>query len=94
MLKALICAGALLASGAASACFLSGEQTSGLNKICYYNCVSGTRAITVNAVSLCPLSLSQAPKLDPLADTTLVAQSVGTDKNGCHRTKAGIAIDS
>jgi hypothetical protein len=42
----------------AQACFLSGERTSGMNKICFYNCVSGTKAITISAVSLCPLSIS------------------------------------
>ena len=67
MMKSLIFAGAFLASGAASACFLSGEQTSGMNKICFYNCVSGTKAITVSAVSMCPLSISQAPKSSILA---------------------------
>lgn len=89
MVKGLIFAGALLASGASSACFLSGEQTSGMNKICFYSCVSGTKAITVSAVALCPLSISQAPKLDLLAGTK-IAHSGGTDRNGCHRdTKAG-----
>jgi hypothetical protein len=52
----------LLASGA-NACMLKGEQTSGMNKICYYSCVSGTRAITISAVALCPLTLSAAPLL-------------------------------
>jgi hypothetical protein len=35
---------------------LTGEQTSGLNKICYYNGVSGSFSKTVSNVSLCPLS--------------------------------------
>lgn len=60
-MKTLLFATLLLTSQLASACFLSGEQTSGMNKICFYDCVSGTKAITVSAVSLCPLSLSQAP---------------------------------
>ena len=55
----------MLSSQLASACFLSGEQSSGMNKICFYNCVSGTKAITVSAVSLCPLSISQAPTKAP-----------------------------
>ena len=41
----------------ANACFLEGEQTSGMNKICYYRCVSGIKAITIGAIGLCPLSL-------------------------------------
>jgi len=49
----------ILAATAAPAwaCFFSHEQTDGMNKICYYKCVSGMRAITISAVSLCPLSL-------------------------------------
>ena len=38
-------------------CFLSGERTSGQNRICYYDCLSGERAITIDAVKLCPLSI-------------------------------------
>jgi hypothetical protein len=47
----------ILACGSANACFLKGERTSGMNKICYYDCVDGERAITIGAVELCPLSL-------------------------------------
>jgi hypothetical protein len=38
-------------------CFKTGEQTSGMNKICYYNCVTGGSAITIGATQLCPLSI-------------------------------------
>ena len=38
-------------------CFKSGEEVSGMNKICYYNCLGSTLAINVSAVSLCPLSI-------------------------------------
>ena len=41
----------------AALCLLSGEQVSGMNKICYYDCISGTVAITINWVKLCPLSI-------------------------------------
>ncbi len=41
----------------AFACFLAGEQVSGMNKICYYDCVDGTKAITISSVALCPLSI-------------------------------------
>jgi hypothetical protein len=40
------------------ACFLSGETISGMNKICFYDCISGTKAITISSVSLCPLSIA------------------------------------
>ena len=32
------------------------EQTSGLNKICYYAVVGTTKTLTVSSVSLCPVS--------------------------------------
>ena len=38
-------------------CFKAGERTDGMNKICYYQCLSGQVAITISAVSLCPLSI-------------------------------------
>lgn len=56
-IRKLIMVVAMTAPMTVSACFLSGERISGMNKICYYDCVSGTRAITISAISLCPLSL-------------------------------------
>ena len=58
--KTLAIAIALTFFGASNAfaCFLSGEQTSGMNKICYYNCISGTKAITISSLALCPLNIS------------------------------------
>lgn len=41
----------------AATCFKTGERTSGMNKICYYDCLGSTYAITVGAVELCPLSI-------------------------------------
>ena len=38
-------------------CTKSGEQTSGMNKICYYNCLGSQVAINVSATALCPLSI-------------------------------------
>ena len=38
-------------------CFKSGEQVSGMNKICFYNCLGSTVAINVSSVALCPLSI-------------------------------------
>ncbi len=43
----------------ASICFQSGEQESGMNKICYYDCISGTVAITIGAFELCPLTIDR-----------------------------------
>ena len=39
--------------------FKTGEQTSGMNKICYYNCLGSTAAITIGAVQLCPLTIER-----------------------------------
>ena len=36
--------------------FLSGDNTSGINKTCYYNSPRGTFTKTVNSASLCPQS--------------------------------------
>jgi hypothetical protein len=40
-------------------CFARGEQASGMNKICYYDCLGSARAVTQSAVSLCPLTITQ-----------------------------------
>lgn len=40
-------------------CFLKGEQTSNMNKICFYDCLGSAAAITVSAYSLCPLSMER-----------------------------------
>ena len=42
----------------AATCFKSGEQTSGMKKICYFNCLGSTVAITVDSSQLCPLSIN------------------------------------
>lgn len=40
-------------------CFLKGEQISGMNKICYYDCLGSINAINVSSVALCPLSINR-----------------------------------
>jgi hypothetical protein len=45
-------------------CFKSGEEISGMNKICYYSCGGSRAAITVASYELCPLSI------DRMTDTT------------------------
>lgn len=38
-------------------CMKKGEYTSGMNKICIYDCLGSDTAITIGATSLCPLSI-------------------------------------
>jgi hypothetical protein len=40
-------------------CFKTGEQISGVNKICFYNCAGSDAAITVSVSQLCPLSINR-----------------------------------
>jgi hypothetical protein len=40
-------------------CFYKGEQSSGMNKICYYDCLGSMAAITIQAVQLCALNIDQ-----------------------------------
>jgi len=40
-------------------CFSTGEQTSGMTKICYYDCLGSPAAITIGAVQLCPLTINR-----------------------------------
>jgi len=36
--------------------FLSGERTSGMNKICYYDVLGSTYTLNIGMTDLCPLS--------------------------------------
>ena len=40
-------------------CFLKGERTSGLNKICFYDCAGSGAAHTVRSFDLCPLNITR-----------------------------------
>lgn len=40
-------------------CFGTGEQISGMNKICFYNCAGSGAAITISSVKLCPLTINR-----------------------------------
>jgi hypothetical protein len=42
----------------AAMCFKTGERVSGMNKICYYDCLGSTVAITISSIELCPLSIN------------------------------------
>ena len=43
----------------AATCFLTGQQSSGMYKICYYNCLGFAAAITVRSYQLCPLTINR-----------------------------------
>lgn len=49
----------LFTGSVAYACtaFLTGQTTSGFNRICYYNHLGSTVAITIKATEMCPLSI-------------------------------------
>ena len=38
--------------------FLTGERTSGFNKICYYDKLGSTYTINISSTSLCPLTIN------------------------------------
>ncbi len=40
-------------------CFKTGERVSGLNKICFYDCLGSAAAITISSISLCPLTINR-----------------------------------
>jgi len=42
---------------AQTTCFKTGESSDGRYKICYYNCLGSTVAITVGSLEFCPLSI-------------------------------------
>lgn len=43
----------------AMACFKAGEETSGLNRICFYNCMGSKTAITIKITEICPITIEQ-----------------------------------
>lgn len=45
--------------GGNATCFKSGEQSQGMTKICYYDCLGSPAAITITATSLCPLTIKR-----------------------------------
>ena len=40
-------------------CFFDSETTSGMNKICYYNCLGSLAAITLGFAEICPMSINR-----------------------------------
>lgn len=43
----------------ATTCFSTGEETDGMNKICYYDCLGSRAAITIGSTQLCPLTINR-----------------------------------
>jgi hypothetical protein len=43
----------------AMVCFYDSETTSGMNKVCYYNCVGSLAAITLGFAEICPMSINR-----------------------------------
>ena len=43
----------------AVACFYDSQETSGMNKICYYNCLGSLAAITIGFVDICSMSIDR-----------------------------------
>ena len=42
----------------AGVAFLTGERTSGMNKICFYDHLGSDVAITIGSTQLCPLTIN------------------------------------
>lgn len=40
-------------------CFKKSEEISGMNKICYYDCLGSGAAITIKSHELCPLTIKR-----------------------------------
>jgi len=40
-------------------CFFDSETTSGMNKICYYNCLGSLATITLGFAEICPMSINR-----------------------------------
>ncbi len=38
-------------------CHNTGEENTGINKICYYDCLGNRSAITIKSYQLCPISI-------------------------------------
>ena len=57
LVVAAACSAGMLAAG--EFCSAAGQQTSGLNTVCYYQCPSGMAAMTIRSYQICPVSLSR-----------------------------------
>ena len=48
-----------MVANSAVTCFKTGEQISGMNKICYYNCMGSTKTINVGSMQFCPININK-----------------------------------
>ena len=55
---AVIFASLVASSAFAGTAYFKYDRISGMNKICYYDHVGSTVAITVSSTSLCPMTIS------------------------------------
>lgn len=60
----------------------TGEQLSGINKICYYNGVNGAFAKTVTATTLCPLTANDGKISSSSGNTPLGGFGTGNSGGG------------
>lgn len=44
---------------AAETCFYKSDREEGLNRICFYDCVSGTYAMTIKSHQICPVTIKR-----------------------------------
>lgn len=69
-------------------CMATGEQTSGFNKLCYYDCLGSAHVVTQSSVSLCALSVnapSRAPQQTPHPRSPPAAGSTTCFARGDHQ---------
>ena len=57
LIVSLICYAYPISIAKAATCFFQYSETSGMNRICYYNCMGSSAAITIGAAQICPLSI-------------------------------------
>ena len=57
LLALMVLASTISIPAVAAVGYLTGEMLSGTNKICYYNSMGSTIALTISATSLCPLTI-------------------------------------
>lgn len=46
-------------TASAVTCFFTRERTSGMNKLCFYDCMGSEAVITIKATELCPLNIKR-----------------------------------
>lgn len=94
---AIVAVASLIGSTAHAApqgmCFKSGERTSGMNKICTYECAGSERETTVGAAQLCPLNIrdlgssqrSTPPQQQPQRQSGMLCLKAGERTSGMNK---------